>query len=188
MRADAAIGVCSRNATCRAEKQRRLRQMPGSSQAAAERRRKIARAKGVTPQGPRPHGTITRYKQGCRCMLCRRANADRERERLRTNLAAREAGRARSLARTGIPRGAALATQGDVCAICGTAEPGKGGWHMDHDHRHCVNGCRACWRGALCGACNVAIGLLQDDPVRMRQAADYVALWQRGSGQMELAI
>jgi hypothetical protein len=58
-----------------------------------------------------------------------------------------------------------LVRQGGRCAICGTATPGIHGWNIDHDHRaaeghpHPTNvGCRLCFRGILCGACNDALG------------------------------
>lgn len=49
---------------------------------------------------------------------------------------------------------ALLASQGGVCACCGTA-PGTR-WHVDHDH---VSGVV---RGILCVGCNVLIGRLGD--------------------------
>jgi len=61
---------------------------------------------------------------------------------------------------------ALLATQGGVCVIChnGTDEP----LHVDHDHT------TGKVRGLLCSNCNTGIGLLKDDPVRLRAAADYL--------------
>jgi len=54
--------------------------------------------------------------------------------------------------------------------VCRTDKPGgrKERWHIDHDH---VTGQV---RGLLCGKCNSAIGLLQDDPEIIRAAAKYV--------------
>lgn len=51
------------------------------------------------------------------------------------------------------------------CAICGTHE---GQICLDHDHTS------GAVRDALCQRCNQAIGLLKDDPARLRAAADYV--------------
>jgi len=55
--------------------------------------------------------------------------------------------------------------QGECCKICRLvmARP-----HIDHDHK------TGRIRGLLCYQCNVAIGLLKDDPIRMRVAAAYV--------------
>jgi hypothetical protein len=59
------------------------------------------------------------------------------------------------------------------CAICG-AHPDDAdysftrGLHMDHDH---ASGQA---RDALCHGCNSALGLMGDDPERLRAAADYL--------------
>lgn len=65
---------------------------------------------------------------------------------------------------------ALLEAQGYACAICGSSEwPGKGNRpHVDH----CHDSGRV--RGILCGKCNFAIGHMQDDPKRLRAAADYL--------------
>lgn len=66
---------------------------------------------------------------------------------------------------------ALLAKQGGVCAICkGTPNgPGKR-FHVDHCHKSSKV------RGLLCGKCNTAIGLLNDDPERAESAAAYLRL------------
>jgi hypothetical protein len=75
-----------------------------------------------------------------------------------------------------------LAGQGGGCAICGRL-PGATAkkFHVDHDHRCCPVGssCGKCVRGILCGPCNSGIGLLGDDPDRVRAAAVYLSgeLW-----------
>jgi len=67
--------------------------------------------------------------------------------------------------------------QNGVCAICQEpGEPRKGGHrakdctplYIDHSH---VDGSV---RGLLCHKCNVAIGLLRDDPSRIDRASAYV--------------
>jgi hypothetical protein len=65
---------------------------------------------------------------------------------------------------------ALLAAQGGTCAICGSIDPrnGKGRFAVDHDHH------TGKVRGLLCMHCNAALGLLGDDPARLRAAADYL--------------
>lgn len=67
-----------------------------------------------------------------------------------------------------------LESQGGGCAICGTAD-NPYGWGnnqrrlpVDHDHES------GRVRGILCDLCNRAIGLMQEDPERLRVAAAYL--------------
>jgi hypothetical protein len=70
-----------------------------------------------------------------------------------------------------------IVKQGGVCAICQQpGEPRSGGnrakdctpLYIDHCH---IEGSV---RGLLCHRCNVAIGLLQDDPCRADRASEYI--------------
>ena len=61
--------------------------------------------------------------------------------------------------------------QGGRCAICATGEPGSGNGFFAVDHCHTTNEVR----GLLCTPCNMAIGLLNDDPVRLASAITYLA-------------
>ena len=65
---------------------------------------------------------------------------------------------------------AMLERQDHCCAICGSTEwPGKDNRpHVDHDHA------TGRIRGILCSKCNLAIGHMDDDPKRLRAAADYL--------------
>lgn len=60
-----------------------------------------------------------------------------------------------------------LEKQGSRCAICNT-ENLTGKWHTDHHHGS------GRVRGILCSRCNLALGLLKDNPTVLRAAADYV--------------
>lgn len=62
-----------------------------------------------------------------------------------------------------------LAVQGKRCAICGTTEPGRKGWAIDHDHATNFV------RGLLCMGCNTALGQFQDDPTVIAKALAYLA-------------
>lgn len=59
--------------------------------------------------------------------------------------------------------------QSGACAICGTSEK-KLKTKLSIDHCHKTNRVR----GLLCGDCNRAIGLMKDDPVRIRAASEYL--------------
>lgn len=51
---------------------------------------------------------------------------------------------------------------------------------VDHDHDCCpgtFSACGRCVRGLICVTCNVALGLLREDPHVVRSAADYLAAW-----------
>jgi hypothetical protein len=68
--------------------------------------------------------------------------------------------------------------QPKLCAICGTDDPGKQGWCLDHDHNCCGygvrQGCAKCIRGLLCSNCNAGIGFFNDDTNRMSAAIAYL--------------
>lgn len=63
-----------------------------------------------------------------------------------------------------------LAAQGGVCAICAQPEQRKETANLAVDHCHATGEVR----GLLCSNCNRAIGLLADDPERLRSAAEYL--------------
>lgn len=62
-----------------------------------------------------------------------------------------------------------LARQGGVCAVC-QREPDDAARSLcvDHDHE------TGAVRGLLCRPCNAAIGLLEEDPDRLRAALAYL--------------
>jgi predicted nucleic acid-binding Zn ribbon protein len=61
-----------------------------------------------------------------------------------------------------------LLDQHNVCAICRTANWGRKGPQVDHDHA------TGKVRGVLCGNCNNGLGRFRDDPAILRAAAEYV--------------
>ena len=71
---------------------------------------------------------------------------------------------------------ATLRAQGNTCAICGTGDPGKKGWHTDHDHTCCpgTTSCGLCFRGILCGRCNTGLGFFRDNIHNLRMAEQYL--------------
>jgi hypothetical protein len=54
---------------------------------------------------------------------------------------------------------------------------------VDHDHSCCPGkkSCGKCIRGVVHMACNIALGLMKDDPVMLRSAARYVEEHVRAS-------
>lgn len=59
--------------------------------------------------------------------------------------------------------------QGQRCGACHSLEAkGVRGWHTDHDHK------TGKVRGILCPSCNMALGMVQDDPDRLRMLAKYL--------------
>lgn len=65
---------------------------------------------------------------------------------------------------------ALISIYGSQCGICGGVSGSKKGGRFAIDHCH-VNGNI---RGLLCHRCNTAIGLLGDDPARIKAAAAYL--------------
>lgn len=63
-----------------------------------------------------------------------------------------------------------LEAQDGLCGICRTDDPGRGQANFSVDHSHENEHVR----GLLCHSCNVGIGLLGDNPDRLRAAADYI--------------
>lgn len=62
-----------------------------------------------------------------------------------------------------------LDEQGGGCAICGDLPSRNRSLPVDHDHRTGKT------RGILCNACNVALGLLKDNPRLMKRAIEYLS-------------
>lgn len=71
-----------------------------------------------------------------------------------------------------------VVAQDGRCAGCDREPPVAGkGLHIDHDHGCCPQGgrsCARCRRGLLCAECNMALGLLHDDPDRLEALAAYL--------------
>lgn len=87
--------------------------------------------------------------------------------------AKRQAKRDRHLSKYGITRAeldVMLEAQGGGCAICGSEKPNGHGFRLHVDHCHETNRIR----GLLCSKCNTMLGLADDDPARLRAAAQYL--------------
>lgn len=106
----------------------------------------------------------------CRCEKCVQANRQWDRDRWWQRYASKYGISLKSLLEM---------LEGATCAICGTDDPGRRAWHIDHDHACCPGKriCGKCIRGVLCFECNYALGNMRDDPARLRAAADYLDRW-----------
>jgi hypothetical protein len=72
---------------------------------------------------------------------------------------------------------AILESQNSHCAICPATESNNGReLVVDHNHNCCgpTKACSKCIRALLCDPCNTAIGMLKDNSVLARKAADYL--------------
>ena len=73
---------------------------------------------------------------------------------------------------------ALLVAQGGACATCPAVPDADSRLQVDHDHACCEgeHSCGDCVRGLICGSCNRALGLMQDDPDRLLAAAIYLSM------------
>lgn len=125
-----------------------------------------------------PEGSFYRdARSGGRRAMCKACSLEQSNEwRARHHDKAKEIQRRSALRRRLLSHGLELAqfeamvenTQGR-CEICGRAPTGaKRELSIDHDHQ------TGRVRGLLCDSCNMAIGLLSDDPDRAIQVAAYL--------------
>ena len=75
-----------------------------------------------------------------------------------------------------------LEDQGGVCTICGRSPEEVGILVQDHDHSCCPGdkSCGECLRDLICMYDNTALGLMQDDVMRIRKAAEYLEFHRKG--------
>lgn len=60
------------------------------------------------------------------------------------------------------------AKQGGVCYVCQGPPDVRGSLHVDHNHR------TGAIRKLLCTRCNAALGMVDDDPARLRALIAYL--------------
>lgn len=72
--------------------------------------------------------------------------------------------------------------QGNKCLICDRKQD-KRKLSVDHDHSCCSGetSCGKCVRGLICNPCNVALGMMKDNPALLRRAADYLENFPSGN-------
>lgn len=74
-----------------------------------------------------------------------------------------------------------LAEQSGVCAVCKGPET-RAGFVLGVDHDHATGEVR----GLLCTKCNTALGLLDDDPERIRLLSEYIQTYSKVLKQIKL--
>ena len=126
----------------------------------------------------KPHGK--RHSHSCKaCYQIKRrpyqiaymASKGRVKARARYDSDKREESRVKSYGMSLEQYDKLLAAQNGGCAICGSKEAKtkrNGRFCIDHDHK------TGELRGLLCAPCNRGIGLLADDPERLKAASDYL--------------
>ena len=72
-----------------------------------------------------------------------------------------------------------LSNQRGVCAICGRTNKSGQRLSVDHNHRTGKN------RGLLCGRCNTAIGLFDENTGYLTAAISYLMEWENGYDKTE---
>jgi hypothetical protein len=107
------------------------------------------------------HGTVTGYtNQHCRCNACKKAE--------KISSAAR---------RHHLPINLVKEILTDpVCSTCGKTQLKEKQFHFDHDHNCCPGkySCGKCFRGLLCQKCNLVLGHVYDNPIILRNLANYL--------------
>lgn len=107
--------------------------------------------------------------------VCKECAHARQEEKMRLDADFRLKSRVKRYGITVEDYKAMVLDQENVCAIC-KHPPHDGRWTdflIDHDHQ------TKAVRGLLCTNCNMTLGHMKDDPVRLREAADYL---ERGKG------
>lgn len=80
--------------------------------------------------------------------------------------------------------------QEGLCYLCGCDLTAVKRVVIDHDHGCCPpdHSCRACRRGLACDGCNIGIGMVGDDPERLRRMADALEAAQKAARERIAAL
>lgn len=155
-------------------------------QAERKRQRERARKAAMTPEQRREINRAYRekHREKVKAKKAAEYRADPERfkarnrawklanpEKYRRRNAVRHRAKTYGLTPEGLTR--LLAAQHEACAICGAPLYGGPETCVDHDHT------TGAVRGLLCQNDNKALGLLTDDPARLRRAASYLETHNR---------
>jgi hypothetical protein len=73
-----------------------------------------------------------------------------------------------------------LASQGGRCAGCGTDQPGRKNWCIDHCHKS------GQVRALLCYRCNLALGMVDENPATLRALADLAEQFQTAQSGIKI--
>lgn len=119
-------------------------------------------------------GEVISYFRGCRCFLCKKANAqyNKEHRKRRGKEYVRNCNLKHAYNLTIDAYNKLLIQQNNVCAACGEKETGQNQYGpvplaVDHCHK------TGQIRGLLCMRCNRALGLLKDNVTTIKQLFNY---------------
>lgn len=191
----AETGVCQRTAECRTEHRRRYRQAKPEVERERQRRRRKTSPEAIRREKARHYaahreqikGRVRAWQTANAAEISARRSEDRVKnpEYYRVqDLRLKHGMRPQDWA-------ALHEAQAGLCYLCG------GGLDMarskaiavDHDHKCCPasKSCMVCRRGLACSSCNLAIGMVYEDPARLRRMADALEAAQRGVDQRRTA-
>lgn len=136
--------------------------MSRAARAAARAQAQVGEAAQFVPLKPCKHGHLLRWASSNNCVECGKLGRQRHKDSSRFSRIKRVYGLSRSEYR------ALVEAQASCCAICNKHEPQHFALHVDHCHS------TGKVRGLLCGRCNQALGLLDENAERMAAASAYV--------------
>ena len=140
-----------------------------------QRERKLERDRNRSPEAQERRRRLQHEHRQLPEVKTQRQVLEREyRQRPEVKERIRERRRARQLRTRGLSsddRSRMWRDQDGRCAICRIVPA----THMDHDHE------TGLIRALLCHRCNTCLGLADDDPMRLRAAADYLETHRRAT-------
>lgn len=184
----AETGVCQRTAACKTEHRRRYDEMKPEGRRERGRRRRRNNPEGVRRAKAR-HYVAHREQIKERVRVWQTANATyisarKKEDRVNNPEDYRNQELRKKHGMYPHDWAALYETQAGCCYLCGNELDmiKSKAIAIDHDHRCCPanKSCAICRRGLACSNCNLAIGMVYEDPARLRRMADALEAAQCG--------